>query len=152
MVRMGLRMQDGLTSELAAAAGAARDSRHARAVPAFAHLPSIRWLRALPQAPRAGAQRRGDGRRPPPPDARRYGAVVAAHALTALPSHGERARVVRQLWERVAVGGLLVLAEPGSPVGSAFVRQAREQVLREEVKREVRSLLGTHSAAWMYAL
>ena len=111
-----------------------------RALPASTAIPSIRWLRTLPRAQRSAARRGGDGRRPPPPDARRYGAVVAAHALSHLAQHAARAQVVRQLWERVAVGGLLVLAEPGSPVGSAFVRQAREQVIREECRREVRPL------------
>eukprot|EP00892_Ulva_mutabilis_P012010 jgi/Ulvmu1/9181/UM005_0281.1 len=130
MVRMGLRFQDRFTSGMTSGGDGAEHAAHS------APVPSIRWLRGLPQAPRSAAQRSGDGRRPPPPDARRYGAVVAAHALTRLAGHTERAVVVRRLWERVAVGGLLVLAEPGSPVGSAFVRQAREQILREECRSE----------------
>jgi hypothetical protein len=57
---------------------------------------------------------------------RRYDLVVAAYVLGELGGPGERARAVAALWARTA--GALVLLEPGTPAGSAAVRDARAQV------------------------
>jgi len=57
---------------------------------------------------------------------RRYDLVVAAYVLGELGGPGERARAVAALWART--GGALVLLEPGTPAGSAAVRDARAQV------------------------
>jgi hypothetical protein len=134
MVRMGVCIQDALARE---ATASHNDDLSENAVRPFT-VPSIRWLRNLPSASkRAPNARDMNGRPPPPPPALQHSLVISAHALTRIPTHAERMRVVRDLWSRVEVGGALVLVEPGTPVGSAFVRQAREQILREEVKRQV---------------
>ncbi len=51
--------------------------------------------------------------------------MVASYVLAELRSPAERRRVVQSLWERTR--GLLLLVEPGTPVGSANVREARTQ-------------------------
>ncbi len=56
----------------------------------------------------------------------RYDLVVAAYVVGELADAQERRRVVRALWERTA--DLLVIVEPGTPIGSANVREARSQV------------------------
>ena len=53
--------------------------------------------------------------------------VVASYVLGEARSPSERRRLVDSLWRRT--DGLLVLVEPGTPVGSANVREARAQVL-----------------------
>lgn len=53
--------------------------------------------------------------------------VVASYVIGELRSESERRRVVDALWQRT--GGVLVLLEPGTPVGSANIREARAQVL-----------------------
>lgn len=58
----------------------------------------------------------------------RYDLVVASYVLAELRTAAERRRVVAQLWARTQ--GALLLVEPGTPVGSANVREARTQVLR----------------------
>ena len=69
--------------------------------------------------------------------------VVSSYALGEIPEGvarvGRSGRVernqrqldvtIRQLWDKVAPGGILVIAEPGTPRGSALVRRARALVL-----------------------
>ena len=57
----------------------------------------------------------------------RYDLVVAAYVLAEVKTAAERRKVVAQLWARTQ--GALLLVEPGTPVGSANVREARTQVL-----------------------
>lgn len=57
----------------------------------------------------------------------RYDLVVASYVLAELRSPAERQRIVQALWQRTR--GLLLLVEPGTPIGSANVREARTQVL-----------------------
>lgn len=52
--------------------------------------------------------------------------MVASYVIGELRSDAERRRVVSALWQRTS--GLLVLLEPGTPVGSANIREARSQV------------------------
>lgn len=133
MVRMGVCIQDTLATE----AAASHNADLSDGGPPFT-VPSIRWLRNLPPASTRAPHARDATGRPPPPSAEsQQSLVISAHALTRMPTHAERMRVVRDLWNRVEAGGSLVLVEPGTPVGSAFIRQAREQVLREEAKRQV---------------
>ena len=56
----------------------------------------------------------------------RFDLVVASYVLGEARSPSERRRLVDALWRRT--GGMLVLVEPGTPVGSANVREARAQV------------------------
>lgn len=53
--------------------------------------------------------------------------MVASYVLAELRSPAERRRVVQALWQRTR--GLLLLVEPGTPIGSANVREARAQVV-----------------------
>lgn len=137
MVRMGVCIQDALANE----ATDSHNSSLSDGDKPFT-VPSIRWLKNLPKtATRSPRSRDLTGRPPPTPAGSQHSLVISAHVLTRLPTHAERMRVVRDLWNRVEAGGVLVLVEAGTPVGSSFVRQAREQVLREEVKRQVCSEL-----------
>ena len=52
--------------------------------------------------------------------------VVASYVLTEMQSDAERQQAVDMLWRQAK--DVLVLVEPGTPSGSAFVRQARSQV------------------------
>ena len=40
-----------------------------------------------------------------------------------------RRKLVRKIWERVAIGGVLVLIEPGTPIGYSIVEDARAELL-----------------------
>lgn len=53
--------------------------------------------------------------------------VVASYVLTEMQSDAERQQAVDMLWRQTK--DVLVLVEPGTPSGSAYVRQARSQVL-----------------------
>ena len=52
--------------------------------------------------------------------------VVASYVLTEMQSDAERQQAVDMLWRQTK--DVLVLVEPGTPSGSAYVRQARSQV------------------------
>ena len=53
--------------------------------------------------------------------------VVASYVLTEMQSDAERQQAVDMLWRQTK--DVLVLVEPGTPSGSAYVRQARSQVI-----------------------
>ena len=55
--------------------------------------------------------------------------VVASYSLGELQDPVDREAIVKQLWSLVEQGGLLVLIEPGSPVGFKSIRDARDTVL-----------------------
>ena len=83
-----------------------------------------------------GANRRGG-----------FDVVVCSYALgesfDGMSSQRSRDVTVRQLWERVAPGGILVISEPGTPKGSLIVRRARHLVLevaRREMEQNARRL------------
>ena len=52
--------------------------------------------------------------------------MVAAYVLSELPTEAERRTIVDQLWAHSS--DVIVLVEPGTPTGSANIRQARAQV------------------------
>ncbi len=52
--------------------------------------------------------------------------MVASYVIGEARSPSERRRLVDRLWRHT--GGMLVLVEPGTPVGSANIREARAQV------------------------
>lgn len=55
-----------------------------------------------------------------------YDLVVASYVLTEMQSDAERQQAVDMLWRQTK--DVLVLLEPGTPSGSAYVRHARTQV------------------------
>ena len=57
---------------------------------------------------------------------KKYQLVVASYSLGELPNAAEQRRALKALWD--ATEDILVLIEPGTPSGSAFVRSARSQV------------------------
>jgi ribosomal protein RSM22 (predicted rRNA methylase) len=61
----------------------------------------------------------------------RYDVVVASYALGETLAPAERRRLVDSLWQHTS--GVLVLIEPGTPSGSANIRQARSQVCRADL-------------------
>jgi len=92
-----------------------------------------------------GANRRGG-----------FDVVVSSYALGEIPdNHVVNARgrevrnqrqldvTIRQLWDKVAPGGILVLAEPGTPRGSLLIRRARAMLLdvaRRDMEQDARRL------------
>lgn len=66
-------------------------------------------------------------------EARPHDLVVASYALGELLTPSERITVVRQLWNLTAE--VLVLIEPGTPLGSRTVREMRAHILQMEKKR-----------------
>jgi ribosomal protein RSM22 (predicted rRNA methylase) len=55
--------------------------------------------------------------------------VVASYVLSELATPKARRRMMRSLWARVRPGGVLVVIEPGTPIGFGCVREARHVVL-----------------------
>ena len=55
-----------------------------------------------------------------------YDLVVASYVLTEMQSDAARQQAVDMLWRQTK--DVLVLVEPGTPSGSAYVRSARTQV------------------------
>ncbi|CAM9501334.1 unnamed protein product, partial [Discosporangium mesarthrocarpum] len=60
---------------------------------------------------------------------RKFDLVVAANSLSELSSHPSRAAATALLWGMVSEGGVLVVVENGTAMGSHTVRSAREMVL-----------------------
>ena len=52
--------------------------------------------------------------------------MVASYVLSEMQSNAERQQAVDMLWRQTK--DVLVVVEPGTPSGSAFVRHARTQV------------------------
>jgi ribosomal protein RSM22 (predicted rRNA methylase) len=90
-----------------------------------ASMPSIRWLKSLPRHNKRSPA-------PPPP---KYDFVIAGHVLTQLINPMDRRRAVRDAWSRCK--GALLLMEPGTPAGSAAVREARALLLQDDAKLQV---------------
>ncbi|KAF0982477.1 hypothetical protein FDP41_011407 [Naegleria fowleri] len=61
---------------------------------------------------------------------KQYDLVVASFVLNELANAQERERIVKALWK--ATSGLLVIVEPGTPVGFSFIREARSTVLSQK--------------------
>jgi ribosomal protein RSM22 (predicted rRNA methylase) len=61
------------------------------------------------------------------PDLPRHDVVLAAYVLNEIPVN-ERTALIEHLWSRAAA--LLVVVEPGTPVGFAGIREARSHLLR----------------------
>jgi ribosomal protein RSM22 (predicted rRNA methylase) len=56
--------------------------------------------------------------------------VVASYSLSELVSDATRRSILRELWSFVAPGGILVVIEPGTPVGFKIIRAARSLLLQ----------------------
>ena len=57
---------------------------------------------------------------------RRHDLVTACYVLSEIEDAPQRRRLVEALWQ--TTGDTLLLAEPGTPIGSAIIREARWQV------------------------
>lgn len=57
---------------------------------------------------------------------KRHDLVTACYVLSEIEDASQRRRVVESLWQ--TTGDTLLIAEPGTPIGSAIVREARWQV------------------------
>lgn len=72
-------------------------------------VPSVQWSRKLSRSVQG------------------HSFVVASYVLAELRTPAERRKTVEALWARTT--GVLLLVEPGTPVGSANIREARTQIL-----------------------
>ena len=61
---------------------------------------------------------------------KKYDLVVASFVLNELSNAQERERIVKALWK--ATAGLLVIVEPGTPIGFDFIREARATLLTQK--------------------
>lgn len=73
-----------------------------------------------------------------------YDLVVASYVLTEMQSDAERQQAVDMLWRQTK--DVLVLLEPGTPSGSAYVRHARTQVSRHHTQTLD---VCTHEVMWI---
>ncbi|KAK5582422.1 hypothetical protein RB653_004007 [Dictyostelium firmibasis] len=73
--------------------------------------------------------RRGDGSIP---SIEQNEMVTASYVLSELPSQEARNDLVRELWSHVKPSGILVLIEPGTPIGFNIIKEARQLILDEE--------------------
>ncbi|EGG22229.1 hypothetical protein DFA_04347 [Cavenderia fasciculata] len=55
--------------------------------------------------------------------------VVASYVLSELPDQESRRTLVADLWRHVKPSGMLVLLEPGTPIGFSLVREMRQMLL-----------------------
>ena len=62
---------------------------------------------------------------------KRHDLVTACYVLSEIEDASQRRRVVESLWQ--TTGDTLLIAEPGTPVGSAIIREARWQVSIPEI-------------------
>ncbi|KAN0022516.1 hypothetical protein ACTFIU_004710 [Dictyostelium citrinum] len=58
--------------------------------------------------------------------------VTASYVLSELPSQEARNNLVRELWNHVKPSGILVLIEPGTPIGFNIIKEARQLILDQE--------------------
>jgi ribosomal protein RSM22 (predicted rRNA methylase) len=56
--------------------------------------------------------------------------VNASYVLSEFKTDKERSLVLDNLWASTAPNGILVLVEPGTPIGFGIIRQARAQLLQ----------------------
>ncbi|CAM6090184.1 unnamed protein product [Calypogeia fissa] len=71
---------------------------------------------------------------------REHDLVIASYTLGELPTKEDRISAVRQLWSFTS--DILVLIEPGTPQGSANVREVRSHILQMEKKKLRRQTRG----------
>lgn len=57
---------------------------------------------------------------------RKHDLVTACYVLSEIEDASKRRRVVEALWQ--STGNTLLIAEPGTPIGSSIIREARWQV------------------------
>ncbi|KAN0050175.1 hypothetical protein ACTA71_003281 [Dictyostelium dimigraforme] len=57
--------------------------------------------------------------------------VTASYVLSELPSQEARNNLVLELWSHVKPSGILVLIEPGTPIGFGIIKEARQLILDE---------------------
>ncbi|KAF2073375.1 hypothetical protein CYY_005320 [Polysphondylium violaceum] len=55
--------------------------------------------------------------------------VVASYVLSELPDQATRERVVKDLWAYVKPTGMLVLVEPGTPIGFGLIKESRQMLI-----------------------
>lgn len=72
----------------------------------------VKWKRLLPTDPNE-----------------RYDVVIASYVLSELPSEEERLAKINALWKHTRRGGIMILVEPGTPVGFHNIKLARSTVL-----------------------
>ena len=65
----------------------------------------------------------------------RFDMVTCTNTLSELTTDDERARVVDELWDRVAPGGVLVLVDRGNGWGFHCIQTARDALLERETAR-----------------
>eukprot|EP01121_Diplochlamys_sp_Union-15-3_P000590 TRINITY_DN1050_c0_g2_i1.p1 TRINITY_DN1050_c0_g2~~TRINITY_DN1050_c0_g2_i1.p1 ORF type:complete len:527 (+),score=83.70 TRINITY_DN1050_c0_g2_i1:113-1693(+) len=58
-----------------------------------------------------------------------YDLAIASYVLTELEDDQNRRVAVRSIWDRLAIGGVMVIIEPGTPIGFKVVRNARTMIL-----------------------
>lgn len=113
--------------------GLGENLTHARretAVAAGHSPPLVRWMYKLPGFQgfiNSGDNLRGSRQWRNMP---RFDVVVASYVLTELSGDKERRNLIKGLWE--LTDGMLILVEPGTPVGSANCREARTLILEQE--------------------
>ncbi|EFC50787.1 predicted protein [Naegleria gruberi] len=61
---------------------------------------------------------------------KQYDLVVASFVMNELSNSQERERIVKALWKLTS--GVLIIIEPGTPVGFDFIREARSTVLTQK--------------------
>ncbi|KAK9862550.1 hypothetical protein WJX84_003255 [Apatococcus fuscideae] len=91
--------------------------------------PAIRWSSSLPGLSRP-SHRMTKGKQEQMRNrlTRRHDLVTACYVLSEIEDAAQRRRVVECLWQ--TTGDTLLIAEPGTPIGSAIIREARWQILK----------------------
>jgi ribosomal protein RSM22 (predicted rRNA methylase) len=99
--------------------------------------PRLRWMYKLPPRYRTASA------------VRQYDLVTAGYVLGELAGDVERRRLVADLWDRTADGGVLLLVEPGTPSGSGHVQKARAQLLEaaHQQAQQAQQVQGAHVVA-----
>lgn len=103
-----------------------------RAATAIEPSPGMEWIAQQLLGPELRARvtfNTYQGDEVPSKDAASYDLVVVSYVLSELTTPKVRRRLVRSLWQRLQPGGMLVIIEPGTPVGALCVREARHSLL-----------------------